>query len=108
MKNRVFSFLLAIGLCFCASSLMLTASADDNLSTQSYREELLMSYCKFWYADGAGTISHVRYNKVYKPVTYLHGYRLVNQEIEKLSIDDPIFPQGTKDAQKVTNIYEFY
>lgn len=107
MKRRVYSVLLAIVLLFSSSSFILVASADGDFSVKSYREELLMSYCEFWYKDGAGTVSHVTYDEVYRTVTYLHSCRLVNQEIEKLPIDDPCFPAGTIDAQKVTNIYEY-
>lgn len=108
MKKRVCAvFLSAVLILFSSSLFVVAANAADDFSVQSYREELLISYCEFWYKDGAGTVSHVRYNEVYKTVTYLHSCRLVNQEIEKLPINDPDFPSGTIDAQKVTNIYEY-
>lgn len=108
MKNkRLHCLILAVVICILTIG-MTCSAAESKAEPRSYREDLLVSYKEYWYTDGAGIQSHVRYGEQYRSFTFLNGYRKTGQTITQLSISDPELPHGVTAHQQVQIHYEFY
>ncbi len=113
MKNiknkRVYVLLLAAVICILTIGTTCLA-AETNATPRSYREDLLVSYKEYWYTDGAGVESHVRYGEQYRSFTFLNGYRPLRQTITHLPLDADGLPHGVTihRHQQVQIQYEFY
>ena len=111
MKNiknkRVYVLLLAAVICILTIGTTCLA-AETNVTPRSYREDLLVSYKEYWYTDGAGVESHVRYGEQYKSFTFLNGYRQSGQTITHLPLNADDLPHGVTIHQQVQIQYEFY
>ncbi len=83
-------------------------AAETKAAPRSYREDLLVSYKEYWYTDGAGIESHVRYGEQYKSFTFLNGYRQSGQTITHLPLNADDLPHGVTIHQQVQIQYEFY
>lgn len=63
-SQKVFLTLVCVlMLCAMFSSPVL---AQDQPQPYAYADDLLVSYSEFWYTDGSGTTSHVRYDEPYR------------------------------------------
>lgn len=109
MKNkRIYSAIALIILCITFSGTICLASESDTVSPFAYRETLLISYKEYWYTDGSGTESHVKYNHQYRTYTFLNGYRQLSPKITQLPTTGDELPVKASIHQLVELSYEFY
>lgn len=109
MKGRRFlSLVLLMVLCMSFSG-MVCLAADDKVEPYSYREDLLVSYKEFWYTDGKGVVSHVKYDQQYKSYTFLNGYRELSPKITPLPLYVPMLGNLKPTTHQLVELsYEFY
>ncbi len=108
IKNKKFYFLLLAAI-ICILTIGTTClAAEAKAAPRSYREDLLVSYKEYWYTDGAGIESHVRYGEQYRSFTFLNGYRKSKQTITHLPLNADGLPPGVTTHQQVRIEYEFY
>lgn len=108
MKNKRLYF-MTVAVVLCVLSIGMTCFAMDKGEVlRSHREELLVSYKEYWYVDGAGIESHVKYDQQYKVYTFLNGYRELSPVITQLPLSGGMLPPNVKSHQQVQLRYEFY
>lgn len=105
-KERVYMFVAIMLLCVAVSSNVCQAAKYETISPCQYKERLLVSYKEYWYTDGSGTESYVKYDEQYRDYIFINGYK-ASRSITPIPITGDL-PPGTTRHNSVKVTYTFY
>lgn len=105
-KGKIYMVVMIMLLCVVANSSICQASENETISTYQYKEKLLVSYKEYWYTDGSGTESYVRYDEQYREYTFINGYK-ATKRVTPIPITGEL-PSKTTRHNSVKVTYTFY
>lgn len=106
MKRSKILVVMLVCLCMTCNHMICWASDGKDVSAQQYKEKLLVSYKEYWYTDGAGIESYVRYDKQYREYIFINGY-IASERVTPIPITNEL-PTGTTRHNSVKVTYTFY